>query len=66
MYKVVLGVSMGLPAPGADRQYFLGKLTKSGIPGWFLNKIGYFFVATGRAYARVQNASKPCSDAYTR
>ena len=21
----------------------LGKLTKSGIPGWFLNKIGYLF-----------------------
>ena len=37
--------------------------TKSGIPGWFLNKIGYLFFATGRAYARLQNASKTRSGA---
>ena len=39
------------------------KLTKSGIPGWFLKKIGYLFFATGRAYARMQNASKTRSGA---
>ena len=37
-----------------------GKLTKSGIPGWFLNKIGYLFFRGGarlRTYAkRLQNA----------
>ena len=42
-----------------------GELTKSGIPGWFLNKIGYLFFATGRAYARPQNASKTRSGAGT-
>ena len=42
---------------------FFGKLTKSGLPGWFLNKIGYLFFATGRAYARLQNASKTRSGA---
>ena len=33
----------------------LGKLTKSGIPGWFLNKIGYLFFrdeACLRTYAK--------------
>ena len=40
-----------------------GKSTKSGIPGWFLNKIGYLFFATGRAYTRLQNASKTRSGA---
>ena len=28
-----------------------GKLTKSGIPGWFLNKIGYLFFRDGTPYA---------------
>ena len=32
--------------------FFFEKLTKSGTPGWFLNKTGYFFFATGRAYAK--------------
>ena len=44
---------------------FERKLTKSGIPGGFLNKIGYTFFATGRAYARMQNAFKTRSGAWT-
>ena len=41
-----------------------GKLTKSGIPGWFLNKIGYLFFRDGvRFYARLQHASQTRSGA---
>ena len=40
--------------------YFLGKLAKSGIPGWFLNKIGYLFFRDGvrlrTSAKRLQNA----------
>ena len=36
---------------------FLGKLTKSGIPGWFLNKIGYLFFRDG---ARLRNLPVVC------
>ena len=32
--------------------FLKGKLTKSGIPGWFLNKIGYLFFRDG---ARLRN-----------
>ena len=35
----------------------LGKLTKSGIPGWFLNKIGYLFFRDG---ARLRNLPVVC------
>ena len=42
---------------------YIGKLTKSVTSGWFLDKFGSSFFATGRAYARLQNASKSPSDA---
>ena len=36
-------------------RFFFGKLTKSGIPGWFLNKIGYLFFRDG---ARLRTSAK--------
>ena len=51
---------MRLKTEQFHHRFFLGKLTKSGIPGWFLNKIGYLFFRDGarlRTYAkRLQNA----------
>ena len=48
------------PAP----LYFLeGKLTKSGIPGWFLNKIGYLFFRDG---ARLRASAKRLQNAFWR
>ena len=45
--------------PKVWRTFWGGKLTKSGIPGWFLNKIGHLFFRDGarlRTYAkRLQN-----------
>ena len=51
--------------PGISRQksirthvlFLFGKLTKSGIPGWFLNKIGYLFSRDG---ARLRNLPAVC------
>ena len=43
-------------APDAANHFF-GKLTKSGIPGWFLNKIGYLFFRDG---ARLRNLPVVC------
>ena len=40
-----------------SRAFFFGKLTKSGIPGWFLNKIGYLFSRDG---ARLRNLPVVC------
>ena len=49
-----------LIGPPRGGGFFFGKLTKSGIPRWFLNKIGYLFIRDGarlRTYAkRLQNA----------
>ena len=43
-------------APDAANHFF-GKLTKSGIPAWFLNKIGYLFFRDG---ARLRNLPVVC------
>ena len=40
-----------------------GKLTKSGIPGWFLNKIGYLF---SRGGARLRTSAKRLQNAFWR
>ena len=40
-----------------------GKLTKSGIPGWFLNKIGYLFFRDG---ARLRTSAKRLQNAFWR
>ena len=40
-----------------------GKLTKSGIPGWFLNKIGYRFFCDG---ARSRTSAKRLQNAFWR
>ena len=42
---------------------FFGKLTKSGIPGWFLNKIGYLFFRDG---ARLRTSAKRLQNAFWR
>ena len=41
----------------------LGKLTKSGTPGWFLNKIGYLFLRDG---ARLRTSAKRLQIAFWR
>ena len=41
--------------------FFNGKLTKSGIPGWFLNKIGYPFFRDG---ARLCTSAKRLQNAF--
>ena len=41
----------------------IGKLTKSGIPGWFLNKIGYLFFRDG---ARLRTSAKRLQNAFWR
>ena len=43
--------------------YYKGKLTKSGIPGWFLNKIGYLFFRDG---ARLRTSAKRLQNAFWR
>ena len=43
--------------------FFYGKLTKSGIPGWFLNKIGYLFFRDG---ARLRTSAKRLQNAFWR
>ena len=40
-----------------------GELTKSGIPGWFLNKIGYLF---SRGGARLRTSAKRLQNAFWR
>ena len=47
-------------------QYFVfisGKFTKTGIPGWFLNKIGYHFFRDG---VRLRTSAKRLQNAFWR
>ena len=43
--------------------YYIGKMTKSGIPGWFLNKTGYHFFRDG---ARLRTSAKRLQNAFWR